>query len=151
MANLDLEALRRQHHDIMVRATSLRGLGDMIQTRDDALEARGAIACVDRVLTCHLRFEDEQLYPALATSGDPVVAAMASDCAEEMGGILGAWEAYRDQWTTPAILANPDRFGVVTAGVIGALAMRIERENRELFPAGEAVVAMLAVDRYAAE
>lgn len=151
MAMLDIEELRRQHRGIVVLATNLRGLGDMIQTREDASEACGAIIRLNRVLMDHLRFEDEHLYPVLMACDDPAVAAMAADCAEEMGGLLGAWVAYRVQWTAPAIWADPERFSAATAGVIGALALRVERENTELYPAGDALALLHVGDRYAAE
>ena len=137
---LETAALRRQHHDIMLRATSLRGLGDMIKTRQDAAEARAAIDGIDRMLTEHLTIEDDHLYPTLLDCPDRGIAEMAADCAEEMGGILGAWVAYRDRWSAAAIVADPRRFKAATAGVIGALAMRIERENSELYPAVESLV-----------
>ena len=136
---LDIHELRRQHRLIMVRATGLRGLGDMIKTRQDAEEARAAIEGIDKMLIEHLTIEDNDLYPALLAGPDSEVAAMAADCAEEMGGIRGAWVAYRDQWTAAAIAADPARFSAATAGVIGALALRVERENAELYPAAEAL------------
>ncbi len=136
---LDIHELRRQHSLIMIQATGLRGLGDMIKTRHDAEEARAAIKGIDRMLIEHLTLEDDHLYPALLAGPDSEVAAMAADCAEEMGGIRGAWMAYRDQWTTAAIAADPARFSAATAGVIGALALRVERENTDLYPAFEAL------------
>lgn len=148
---LDIDDLRRQHRGIMLRATHLRGLGDQVRTREDALEARAAIEGVDQRLVEHLLFEDNHLYPALMACDDPRIAAMAADCAEEMGGIIGAWIAYRSQWTAPAILADPQGFKAVTAGVIGALAMRIERENAELYPAGEALAHLAVREVLAAE
>lgn len=151
MAMLNIEMLRRQHQDILVWAANLRGLGGMIQTRDDAWEAREAISRVDWVLSDHLRFEDDHLYPALMDCQVPAVAAMALDCAEEMGGLLGAWIAYRNQWTASAILADPQRFDAATAGVIGALVLRIERENTELYQAASALAFAPIQELYAAE
>ena len=136
---LDLHELRRQHRLIMVCATGLRGLGDMIKTRQDAEEARAAIEVINRMLIEHLAIEDNHLYPALLAGADGDVAAMAADCAEEMGGIRSAWVAYRNQWTAVSIAADPARFSAATAGVIGALALRVERENAELYPAVEAL------------
>ncbi|CAN5215395.1 hypothetical protein BH10PSE1_BH10PSE1_32550 [soil metagenome] len=144
-----LDDLKRQHREIMLRATDLRGLGDMIKTRDDALEARAGIEGIDRMLIEHLTIEDDNLYPALLNCGDRGLAVLAADCAEEMGGILGAWVAYRDQWTAGAIMVDPKRFSAATAGVIGALALRVERENSELYPAMDAVLASSVKARFA--
>jgi len=147
---LDIDELRQQHKAIMVRATGLRGLGDMIKTREDAREARGAIDGIHKMLSDHLTLEDDHLYPALLACGEATISAMAADCAEEMGGILGAWIDYRARWTASAILDDPRRFGAATAGVIGALALRVERENVELYPAVEALSVMPADVRRAA-
>ena len=148
---VDIEELQRQHRIIVVQATHLRGCADRILTRDDACEAYCAIARIDRMLMRHLRYEDDYLYPALAACDDVAVAAMAADCAEEMGGIQGAWIAYRNQWTAAAIQAAPDRFAMATAGIIGALAMRVERENTQLYPAAQALSPMRLADPWAAE
>lgn len=137
---LNINELRRQHRDLLLRVTDLRGLGDMVKTREDAMEARASIEAMDQVVVGHLTTVDDHVYPALLASPDRAVAAMAADCAEEVGGILGAWIAYRDRWVAEVILADPVRFGAATAGVVGAIALRIERENIELYPAVEAIV-----------
>ncbi len=103
-------------------------------TPDVAEQTRAQLLGIDRLLIDHLTQEDDYLYPALMQAEDADVRATARGCFEDMGGILGAWIAYRDQWTGPAIQASPDRFRVASDGVIGALAMRVERENSELYP-----------------
>lgn len=147
---VEIEELTRQHRLIMVLATHLRGCADRVLTRQDACEVRVDIVRLDRMLVCHLKYEDEHLYPALMACEDLAVAAMAADCAEEMGGIEGAWVAYRSQWTAAAIQAAPERFAVATAGVIGALAMRVDRENTQLYPAAEALHLVRPADQWAA-
>jgi hemerythrin-like domain-containing protein len=150
LAKLDLDELRRQHRVMLVLATHLRGAADRVQTREDACEAFCSIQSLDRILCRHVRYEDDVLYPMLIHGPDPEAAEMAASCAEDFGSILGAWEAYRAQWTARAILASPDRFAAVTAGIIGGLAMRVDRENAEIYPAAERLEQRLAQDLCAA-
>jgi hypothetical protein len=135
LAQLDLDELRRQQRMMMVMATHLRGASDRVQTRDDACEAYCSIQNLDRILCRHIRYADDILYPMLIEGDDPEAAQIAACCAEDFGAILGAWEAYRIQWTARAILASPERFAAATAGIIGGLAMRVDRENAEIYPA----------------
>lgn len=141
VAVVDIEELQRQHRVIVVLATHLQGRAERVLTREDACEAHCGIVRLDRMLVRHLKYEDEHLYPALMACDDVAIAAMAADCAEDMGGVKGAWVAYRSQWTAAAIQAAPDRFALATAGVIGALALRVERENTQLYPAAKALSA----------
>jgi hypothetical protein len=113
----------------------LTGLAARTMTRETAQEARSIIMAIDKLLVQHLTIEDEWLYPTLMASADPAVRAHATDCFEEMGGICGAWIAYRDLWDVEGILAHPVRFRGATDGVIGAVAIRVDRENTELYPA----------------
>lgn len=126
--------LRDEHDRILRQASGLAGLADRQMTRDLALEAQAAIDGLDRVLVDHLSAEDQWMYPMLMASPDPDASAIAGACFEDMGGVLGAWLAYRDLWRAEAILAAPERFRSATRGVMGALALRIERENTELYP-----------------
>lgn len=126
--------LRDEHDRILRRASGLAGIVDRPMTRELACEARAAIEGLDRLLVVHLTTEDDWMYPMLMASADRQISAAAGACFEDMGGLLGAWLAYRDQWSAEAILSAPDRFSSATRGVIGALALRIERENTELYP-----------------
>ena len=103
-------------------------------TREIAEQTCKSIRAIDGLLVAHLRDEDELLYPKLIAAQDSEVRRTAETWLEDMGGILGAWIAYRDQWTPDDVLANTDRFRAATTGILGALAMRIENENRELYP-----------------
>ncbi|HEV7351746.1 MAG TPA: hemerythrin domain-containing protein [Brevundimonas sp.] len=126
--------LRDEHDRILRQASGLAGIVDRDLTRDLASEARAAIVGLDRLLVVHLTTEDDWMYPMLMASADQRVSAAAGACFQDMGGLLGAWLAYRDHWSAEAILSAPERFRAATRGVIGALALRIERENAELYP-----------------
>ncbi|MEQ7155815.1 hemerythrin domain-containing protein [Brevundimonas aurifodinae] len=126
--------LRSEHDRILRQASTLAGLARTRMTRDVATVARAAISGLDRLLVEHLEAEDGWMYPLLISSADEGVRRIASECFADMGGILGAWVAYRDQWSIEAILVSPAVFARATDGIIGALALRVERENTELYP-----------------
>lgn len=126
--------LRDEHDRILRQASGLAGIVDRDMNRDLASEARAAIVGLDRLLVVHLTAEDDWMYPMLMASADQRISAAAGACFHDMGGLRGAWLAYREQWSAEAILSAPERFRAATRGVIGALALRIERENAELYP-----------------
>ncbi len=126
--------LRREHASILRRVSILNGLAASRMTREIAEQTCKSILAIDGLLVAHLRDEDELLYPKLIAAQDSEVRRTAETWFEDMSGILGAWIAYRDHWTPDDVLANTDRFRAATTGILGALAMRIENENRELYP-----------------
>lgn len=141
---MPIPKLRSEHDRILRQASAIAGLASARMTRDVAAEARAAILRLDRVLNEHLTAEDSWLYPHLMCSPDEAVRSVATACFEDMGGIHGAWNAYRELWTLEAIFEGPARFKTATEGVIGALAMRVERENAELYPLVDRLSALSA-------
>ncbi len=80
--------------------------------------------------------EDKSLYPRLLAHSDPSIKAMTQRFIDEMGGIAKVLEDYKSKWMTVAkIQANPVDFVNETHGIIDALAMRIAKENDELYAA----------------
>lgn len=132
---MDTRTLRAQHRVIIRQATALNGLAGVIKTRDDASQACHAIQAIDRLLVRHLTIEDEWLYPGLMSADDPGVQKQAAEAFEDMGGILQAWLQYRDGWSVDRVFADPERFAAATRGIVGALALRVEREDDTLYPA----------------
>lgn len=126
--------LRSEHDRILRQASALAGLAGIRMTRDVAEEAQALILGLNRLLVDHLVTEDEWMYPLLMEADDAAVRTVATACFEDMGGIQGAWTAYRDLWNADAILIDPVRFKSATDAVMGALALRVERENVELYP-----------------
>ncbi|MGH7027157.1 hemerythrin domain-containing protein [Brevundimonas sp.] len=141
---MDTRSLELQHRVIIRRAIALKGMSGMVRAPDDSREALGLIEAIDQLLVEHLTIEDQVLYPALLDAPDAATRAFAADCIEEMGGILDVWVHYREQWTAERILADPRRFHEVTGGVVGALASRVEKEDAELYPAMDALMAARA-------
>lgn len=134
---MDMQALRAEHSAIMALASRLGGIAGNVKTRGDAHDVRALIGSIDNLLQAHLVEEDDNLFPALMSTGDEAARRLAADASEEMGGVVGAWTHYRDHWTLEAILGQAGRFAVATRAVMGALSLRLEMENDVLYPAME--------------
>lgn len=131
---MDFRKLHGQHQAIIRLASDLVGLVGKLRTREDATEARTLLERLDRVLGAHLELEDRSVMPLLSDSDDPATRALALDCVEEMGGIAQVWAGHLALWTVEAIQRAPARFASATHNLMGAVARRVEREERELYP-----------------
>lgn len=137
---MDFHKLHGQHRAIVRLASDLMGVAGEVRTREDAVEARLLLERLDRVLGLHLELEDSTMMPALMASPDPKTRALAADCVEEMGGLAQVWEGYLATWAVEPILRDADRFASATRSLMEAVARRVDREERELYPVAEAVV-----------
>lgn len=88
-------------------------------------------------LVRHLKCEDWALYPRLKASGDPELARLAREFILEMGHIADEFAAYDARWSAERVVADWPGFCAETEAVLDAIAMRIEREEDELYPAAE--------------
>jgi hemerythrin-like domain-containing protein len=88
-------------------------------------------------LVRHLKCEDWALYPRLKASGDPYIAQLARDFIFEMGHIADEFAAYEARWPAERVAGEWAGFRAETEAVLGAIAMRIEREEDELYPVAE--------------
>jgi hypothetical protein len=124
----------REDHAELVRIT--RALGEMIgrPTPPPQLELFDVRRRLSSTLIAHLKSEDWVLYPRLAASSDPEIAATGRAFNEEMGGLAAAFTAYVHNWSAAEIEADWPGYCAETRGIIDALMNRITRENRELLP-----------------
>ena len=95
-------------------------------------------------LVGHLKTEDWMVYPRLIASRDKQVAATARIMADEMGGLAAEFAAFSEAWGATEINRDWPGYRRSATDMIGALARRIARENRELYPLIEASVAKAA-------
>jgi hemerythrin-like domain-containing protein len=134
--------LRRQHDAAMTLASQIIDLMDRCESRNDAYRISLALAKLLGLLRIHLAQEDQGLYPAMIRSGDADAAATAQAFATEMGGLAEQLERFAARWTcSAAIFAALAEFRAEAMAVFAALATRIHRENEELYPLAQRVVA----------
>jgi hypothetical protein len=138
-------ARTQTYRDDHARFVSLAGqitqkLSSETETKAAADELADLLAQLSGGLKVHLTMEDSALYPALARSHDPKVRRIAERFQSEMGGLKEAFGDYVKKWMVARnIEADPRGFAAETKQVFAALALRIERENNELYAAADAL------------
>lgn len=91
------------------------------------------------ILRVHLAQEDIELYPALLASPDPMVARTARKFVDDLGGLAVDLEWFARHWSSAAsILADFAEFRQAANELVLRLAVRIDLENRLLYPLAEA-------------
>jgi hypothetical protein len=137
-----LDILRRQHDAALDMAQRLLQLIDSYKAGTPAYPILMQLNRLYGVLRIHLALEDVELYPALTASSDPKVARTAQRYVEDMGGLAIELECFARHWSCSAsITSNFEEFRLAAQDLMLALAVRIERENQQLYPLAEAVAA----------
>lgn len=119
----ELEELARGFRRMLARRVPPSGI-ELVELRQ----------IFSRQILAHLHREDVWLYPQLLKSNQQYVAAMAQAFMQEMGGLLDAYKAWALRWPTERALSEWEKFGEETGEILDALVLRIENENRKLYP-----------------
>lgn len=136
---MDIEHYKQTHLDILGQIASLRRLINSGIDRN-AEDIANLIISMSSGIRFHLAAEDKVLYPALGRSSDPAVAKMGAAYQVEMEGIATAFRRFVDNWRVwTRIAADPEGFRHEANGVFRALFERLQREDRELYPAAESL------------
>ena len=136
---VNTEILRKQHDAAILMAGRLIDLVDNYDPRTAAIPILMQLNRLLGILRVHLAHEDVELYPKLIESSDPEVARTASAFVTEMGSLAIDLEWFAQHWSCSASIAgNIDEFREGVHQLVLALAVRIERENRYLYPLAEA-------------
>ena len=132
----EMRRLRAEHAALVTLSQILMGLVTAAEPArpTELTSVRGMLR---DTLLCHLKCEDWVLYPRLKASGDPAVVGLASDFVHEMGHIAKDFMAYDGKWTAERIADDWAVFCSETEVILDVLAMRIERENHDLYPLAE--------------
>jgi hypothetical protein len=85
-------------------------------------------------LVRHLKCEDWVLYPLMKASGEPETVRITCEFEFEMGDLAADFVAYDDKWTASRIEAEWPDFCRETRTILDMLAVRVEREERGLYP-----------------
>ena len=126
------DKFRAQHEEILAVAREITQR--LQQPGLDAPLLRKLLSNLAGKVSFHLAMEDDALYPRLKGQQDSRANQMATKFMTEMGGLAAVFAAYNAKWQVSAIKADPERFAEETRKVFGALAHRIQRENKELYP-----------------
>ena len=134
---MDIERFKKEHVDLLAAVTSLR---ELVQhgVREQAEPIHRQLSAMNSAIKLHLAAEDRMLYPALMKAADPAIARTGQQFQEEMGGLAAAYMAFAARWSLAGkIAADPHGFRDDANGVFKALHLRVQRENRELYPLAE--------------
>jgi len=136
---MNIDKFKHQHTDILGAIADLRQL---VQEGivDHAYDIAQRIIAMSSIIRLHLAVEDRVLYPALAASGNQLMAGMGLRYRAEMEGIASSYLGFATKWNTSRLLAaEPETFRIEANQVLKALYDRMKREDREFYPAIEAI------------
>jgi hypothetical protein len=134
--------LRHQHDAALAMSDRLFHLIDDHDGGRDAYAISMQLNKLVGLLRIHLAQEDVQIYPELVASRDPEVARLAMAYANEMGGLAIELEIFAQHWSCSASISGAfDEFREDANVLLLALAVRIEREDRYLYPLADAATA----------
>ena len=139
----DIDKLREEHErliDILGRLETALALPEP-PPAIQLFELRRELTAT---LVSHLKAEDWILYPQLIRGKDKKAAAAARALLDEMGGLARAFAEFSERWGATEIARDWAGYRRAGTAMIGALARRIARENRELYPLLEAATAKAA-------
>jgi len=136
---MDIDRFKHQHVEILSGIAALRKLAHQ-GIGDHAVDIAHELKALSSVITTHLAIEDRILYPSLQRSGNAAMATMAQDYQDDMKGIANAFINFARRWSNATILSrNPERFRDEANSVLRDVHARMVRENREFYPAIEAM------------
>lgn len=136
---MNIDKFKHQHIDILSAIARLRQLvqGGIAEQANDIAHS---IVAMSGTIRLHLAVEDRVLYPALEASGNQAMAGMGQKYRDEMEGIAGSYLAFASRWNTArGLAAEPETFRAEANQVLKALYERMKREDREFYPAIEAI------------
>ncbi|RDS79876.1 hemerythrin domain-containing protein [Dyella monticola] len=136
---MNIDHFKREHADLMVAVTELR---DLVHAgvQDHAQTILQQLVAMSAAIKLHLAAEDRVLYPALVHATDPHIAQTGKQFQEEMGDLAQVYMAFTARWNLAAkISKDPDGFRSDANNVFKALHLRVQRENKELYPLAEQV------------
>ncbi len=136
---MDIKRFKHQHVDILQRIDALRKLShDGVAVNAHTIAQQ--IKDLGKVVNLHLAIEDRILYPAVRQAADARIAAMGQAYQEEMKGIANTYIRFTNTWSDPArVAAEPDAFRDAANTVLKMVYQRMQRENREFYPAIESI------------
>lgn len=127
--------LQSQHEACLAIVQDIVARSRYIADRAAAVEITLMMARLTGILRIHLALEDEILYPALRKSSDPRTAEIGERYWREMGGLADIFLDFVERWKrADTLLAEQAKFRSESATVFKALADRIEKEHREIYP-----------------
>ncbi|MDO9363032.1 MAG: hemerythrin domain-containing protein [Sphingopyxis sp.] len=140
----EMERLRTEHAALI---TLSRIVTDMTRQPSPPrpTELASARGLLRDTLVRHLKCEDWVLYPRLKASGNPDLVRITREFELEMGDLAAEFVSYDDKWTPALVEAAWPDFCRESGIMFEMLAMRVEREERELYPLADVLLTSVGV------
>jgi len=136
---MNIDRFKHHHVEILSGIATLRKLTHQ-GVADHAVDIAHELKALAQVVTQHLAIEDRILYPSLERSGDAHMAGMSRAYQNDMPGIASAFINFARRWSNATLLTkDPDGFRADANVVLKNVHTRMVRENREFYPAIEAM------------
>lgn len=130
---LKTQSFRAQHAEILAIAKEIAASLQPATLAKDADRVRMLLAKLAGVLNVHLAMEDKSLYPNLLAS--PKTVAIAKRFMDEMGTLAGSFKSFMGKWPNgQSIQRSSSEFAKELTAIFDAIAKRIQREEKELYP-----------------
>lgn len=137
-----IEDLCAEHRELeSLSAELLRVVGAQISDSASVAGLRWQIA---RALADHCEREDRQVYDKLLCSGDAIATVLALRCRQEHGVIVERFRTYIQEWPVGRITREWEDFGRATEAMLAAIAERTAREEQQVYPHVDRVIARCA-------
>lgn len=134
---MDISILKAEHAAL---AELRQQLLDLVNSETAAGAEISAIRWrMSRLLLTHLAKEDAHLYPPLKADPNPSASALADFYQREMGDLAARWQGFIMDWTSQRISADWLGFRAAALPILEALAIRIQCEERDLYPRLESI------------
>jgi hypothetical protein len=134
-ATSSCDRFRRQHEELKNLGVEIAAKLSRRTIMEEAVNVRRLVAQFAGKLTVHASMENEALYPRLFEHSDPAVRACAKELFDEVGDLYAIFHDYAARWpTVEAIQANGAGFVKETREILFRLAVRMTKENDELYP-----------------
>ena len=134
---MNIDRFKDQHTQILDAIAALRR-HTHAGIVDNAERIAQLIVSMSAVIKLHLAAEDHTLYPALEAANNRQLARLGRQFQMEMASIALAYNAFARRWNTAAqVRANPDGFRSDANQVLRTVYERMQRENRDFYPAIE--------------
>lgn len=131
---MNINNLKRQHQEIGQLINEI----ESFLTQDvvpKAFEISLKIGALAGKLSIHLKSEDNCLYPSLLVSEDELLKKIANLFNQEMSYIAQAFLEYKTKYmSSTGIKQNSTQFTAETLSIISHLRIRLNNEDKELFP-----------------
>jgi hypothetical protein len=135
---MNIDKFKHQHKKIYTCIDALRR-HSISGIAENASEIAGLVVSMSSVIKLHLAVEDRVLYPALRASQNTALAKAGDAYQAEMEAIAASYDNFARKWNTAAnVKRHPEHFRTDANTVLKILYQRIQREDRDFYPAVEA-------------